>query len=398
MRQGFRPVGCRVALTFACGLFLTLTGKSFAQYTFSTLAQFSTATGENPQGGLAFDPAGDIFGVATYGGGSSVYDPGALFEIAAGTHAVSTFFPFDGAANGGRPWSLISDAQGNLYGVTGYGGADNLGTIFKIAVGTHAISTLASFADSSEASVEPLAFDGSGDLFGTGSSTLFELPAGGNTVNVISTIGANSTGVTFDKLGNMFGSTYSASSTIYEIPAGSNTPSTIVTFSGNEGSNTVGNLITDAAGNIYGTNSTGGVGGHGTVFEINEATHSVAILASFNGANGGYPNSLTIDSHSDLFGTTDGANTGGDGTVFEIPAGPENLETLHTFNGGDGEGPGSLTIDSAGNIYGETLQGANGGDGSVFELSPPPAVPEPASISLFGLVAIGLARRARSKA
>jgi uncharacterized repeat protein (TIGR03803 family) len=38
---------------------------------------------------------------------------------------------FQGKLDGFGPQGLIMDAEGNLYGTTGYGGKDNWGTVFK---------------------------------------------------------------------------------------------------------------------------------------------------------------------------------------------------------------------------------------------------------------------------
>jgi uncharacterized repeat protein (TIGR03803 family) len=48
--------------------------------------------------------------------------------------------------NGMDPESgLIADASGNLYGMTSEGGADNEGTLFEIVAGTHALTSIATF-------------------------------------------------------------------------------------------------------------------------------------------------------------------------------------------------------------------------------------------------------------
>src|SRR5260370_30536300 len=66
----------------------------------------------------------------------------------------------------------------------------------------------------------------------------------------------------------------------------------------------------DAAGNLFGTTSSGGANGDGTVFEIarNGSGYASAptVLVSFNsGANG--VDSLTLDAAGNLIGTTSAA-------------------------------------------------------------------------------------------
>src|SRR5262249_4767984 len=98
--------------------------------TFSILASFTQATGVSPVGSLLVDHSGNLFG-ATQGGN------GTLFEITADTHSLMTVATFNGV-NGARPvGGLMADASGNIYGVTSAGGANNKGTVFQLAAGTH---------------------------------------------------------------------------------------------------------------------------------------------------------------------------------------------------------------------------------------------------------------------
>lgn len=155
-------------------------------------------------------------------------------------------------------------------------------------------------------------------------------------------------------------------------------------------------LVSDAAGNLYGTTSAGGqVGcgqyGCGTVFELTPSgsgawTEQVlyAFCSASNCADGSVPlASLILDAAGNLYGTTasGGINTGnknctfsGCGTVFELrkrPNGTWAEKILYLFNFEDGAFPeANLTFDAAGNLYGTTSEGGTYGFGTVFELSP----------------------------
>ncbi len=149
-------------------------------------------------------------------------------------------------------------------------------------------------------------------------------------------------------------------------------------------------LISDAAGNLYGTTSEGGTYGGGTAFELSPAagggwTETVLHNFNQNGTDGAFPDAgLVFDAAGNLYGTTSAGGLYYDGTVFELsPAvGGGWTETmLHNFidNGTDGVRPeAGLIFDAAGNLYGTTITGGtnycNGyfgnSCGTVFQLSP----------------------------
>ncbi len=103
-------------------------------YTFPY--NFGGNTPELPVG-IAMDAAGNIYGLAASGGTGQ---NGAVFELrpqAGGTWAETTLYNFDyyasGDIDGAEPiGNPVLDTHGNIYGVTGYGGSDNAGTVFEI--------------------------------------------------------------------------------------------------------------------------------------------------------------------------------------------------------------------------------------------------------------------------
>jgi uncharacterized repeat protein (TIGR03803 family) len=197
--------------------------------------------------------------------------------------------------------------------------------------------------------------------------------------------------------GNLYGTTafggMSNEGTVFQL-TGQGKLTSLYSFSRNDGRNpTIGPLIRDRAGNLYGTTQNGGdlhcvaftnTSGCGTVFKIS-AGGKETILHSFSGGpDGSYPLAgLVADSAGNLYGTTElggiGCNGQGCGTVYKItPAGTETV--LYSFTGGaDGSNPGSvvLVIDSAGNLYGtagaggDLTCGSQGlGCGVVFKIDP----------------------------
>jgi uncharacterized repeat protein (TIGR03803 family) len=165
------------------------------------------------------------------------------------------------------------------------------------------------------------------------------------------------------------------------------------TFSGGQdGSKPVAGLTMDRSGNLYGTASSGGANGNGTVYQIkrNGAGWLFSPLYSFTGgSDGASPQArVIIGPNGTLYGTTFGGGdpscgVSGCGTVFNLRPPPGVCRTapcrwkesvLHAFTGtpDDGAFPeyGDLTFDQAGKIYGTTTAGDMQGAGTVYELTP----------------------------
>lgn len=198
--------------------------------------------------------------------------------------------------------------------------------------------------------------------------------------------------LTFDSAGNLYGVAAQGGSSnngaVFELsPKGSSwTEKTLISFNGGSGgSQPVGGLIIDSAGNLYGTTKEGGSNGAGLVFELSKSgsgSWTEKVLHNFgSGKDGRFPRAtLVFDSAGNLYGTTEGGGAYGDGTVskggiaFKMASGSSGwTETvIHSFgNGTDSANPRcNLVLDSSGNLYGTALNGGANGDGAVYEISP----------------------------
>ena len=196
-------------------------------YTLTTLLSFDGSNGAYPDAGLIADANGDLFGTTMVGGAN---DDGTVFELVndSGTYTPTTLLSFNGS-NGATPHAgLIADANGDLFGTTGRGGANNVGTVFELVndSGTYTPTTLLSFNGSNGANpYAGLIADANGDLFGT--------TAGGGTNNV---------GTVFELVNN----------------SGTYTPTTLLSFDGSNGADPFAGLIADANGDLFGTTVFGG--------------------------------------------------------------------------------------------------------------------------------------------
>jgi uncharacterized repeat protein (TIGR03803 family) len=208
------------------------------------LYSFGTARmdGAYPRAGLIFDNAGNLYGT-TYSGGA--HNAGTVFELmrkTGGRWTERILHNFKGGADGAYPLAnLIFDASGNLYGTTYAGGSNVEGTIFQLALKAGGVWT------------EKVLHS-----FGNGKDG--EHP---------------DAGLVFDATGNLYGTTYVGGAngfgTVFELTPkarGKWAEQVLHSFSGKDGASPYASLIIDTAGNLYGTTSSGGADGFGTVFEL----------------------------------------------------------------------------------------------------------------------------------
>lgn len=156
------------------------------------------------------------------------------------------------------------------------------------------------------------------------------------------------------------------------------TLTTLYSFNGQaDGGASYAGVISDNKGNLYGTASTAGAYGMGTVFKLSKK--GLTVLHSFGSGNdGGIPyGGLVRDSAGNLYGTTLGGGAAAGGTVFEITANGEE-KLLHSFAQNEGWSPvDGLLRDRLGNLFGTVQTGGDlqgvcdfQGCGAVFWLSP----------------------------
>ena len=356
------------------------------------LAAFNGTNGANPEAGLVEDTNGNLFGTTAYNADAS--GDGTVFEVAAGSGAITILASFN-YSNGSHPFAgLVEDRHGNLFGTTSQGGAYGYGTVFEVVAGSGTITTLAScnYANGAD-SYAGLFEDSGGNLFGTtsaggtsGDGTVFEVVAGSGTITTLATFnGPNGNqplaGLIEDSHGNLFGTTayggLFGDGTVFELATGSSIITTLASFqNGANGAFPLAGLIEDSSGNLFGTAQSGGATGDGTVFELATGSSITTTLASFHGAHGTTPKAgLIEDSHGNLFGTTAYGGVSGYGTVFEVAAGTDSIITLASFNASSGSDPlAGLIEDGNGNLFGTASNdnGSNHGGGTVFELASTP--------------------------
>lgn len=193
-------------------------------------------------------------------------------------------------------------------------------------------------------------------------------------------------GVTLDRAGNLYGTTFQG--TVFKMSHfGSEwVLTTLYTFQGgSDGANPASRVVFGPGGTLYGTTSAGGGSGLGTVFNLRppatvcksiQCSWTETIIHRFTGSDGAAPQfgDLVFDAAGNIYGTTSAGGAFGQGVVFELSKSGEGWteSVLYSFAGGsDGAAPYSGVIfDVAGNLYGTTTAGGAHSVGTAYELAP----------------------------
>lgn len=267
-------------------------------------------------------------------------------------------YNFAGGTDGSDPATRLTfDSAGNAYGTTAAGGDFGVGTVFMLTPSGQE-QVLHSFSGGADG-LSPhggVTLDNAGNLYGT-------TVAGGG--------GGLCAG---DGCGVVFELTFSG---------GSWNEITLYNFKGlNDGFGPGGGLVFDSAGNLFGTTPDGGAHSAGVVFELSPTRHGWRhkVIHAFTGGKDGAVGSLgllLLDAAGNVYGTSELGGAQGAGAVYELsptPRGPWKVTVLYDFKGmPDGANPyGGLIFDTLGNLYGTTYFGGQTGMGAVFQLTPGP--------------------------
>ncbi|MDX2173295.1 MAG: T9SS type A sorting domain-containing protein [Bacteroidota bacterium] len=307
------------------------------------------------------------------------------------------------AANGLTPKStLISDGT-FLYGTTydgGNGGSNNNGTIFKIKPDGTSYTVLYDFASYTSGQTRPngqLLYDGT-YLYGTSSGggangvgTIFKIKTDGTGYTILRSFAVGSTSGGFLPYGSLvsdstylYGTTNSGGSSaygaIYRIKPDGSSYGVIYNFTGttNSGKNPYCSLVYDS-GYLYGTTPTGGALNNGTVFKV--AVNGTGYTNLINFANNATSSSTTTGSNPKgslyydgtyLYGMTQWGGLYSLGTMFRVKPDGTGYEKIHDFGSNSSDGAGPLYNNLIGDgtyLYGMTPSGGTAG-GIIFKIKP----------------------------
>jgi len=387
----FKTIGTSTSLWLIVG-FCLLTGIALEGQTFNTLYSFSGQDGANPYAGLVQGRDGNFYGT-TIGGGAQ--GSGNFFRVTPDGN-LTPLYDFCSQAqctDGQFPnTSLLQGADGNFYGTTQSGGANNgFGTVFKITP-YGKLTILHSFNGVDGASpYGSMVLAVNGDFYGTsnqggphGAGTVFRISPNGNFINLYNfcsqngcSDGGNPIGPLIQATdGSIYGTAHTGRNsackqgcgTVFKITA-AGALTTVHTFDGTDGEYPSGGVVQSAPATFAGTTSAGGPNHWGTIFRLT-SSGKMTVLHNFNGDDGSNSNGLCLGSDGNFYGTT---STGGSsktyGNIFEVTANGV-FSVLHQFEGPDGKNPDAGLIQGTnGTLFGTTYFGGTDDDGTLFTLS-----------------------------
>jgi uncharacterized repeat protein (TIGR03803 family) len=303
---------------------------------------------------------GALYGTAYVGGKDN---GGTIFRLALdGTFKLLYSFSASGKTDPHYLYAgLVQASDGNLYGTTLRGGANDKGTLFRITLdGT--LTQLHDFTgDDGENPEGTLVVGADGNLYGT---TL----QGGKDVR-----------------GTIFRATLAGAVTsVYSFPSLSEF-STAGVATNATGANPRAGLLLAADGNFYGTAYQGGPNGYGTVFRMTPAG-VVTVVHGFTGATAGgaFPlSTVSQDAAGNLYGTTERGGASNLGTAWRVNTSGQ-FSLLHGFTSTivDGSSPYATLLPLNGYLYGATFTDSNAQVGAIYKLDPGDGVTLPVEITV----------------
>lgn len=257
--------------------------------------------------------------------------------------------------NGTGPVAGLLLSGNVIYGTArtdGGGAAGGLGSVFKMNTDGSGFTNLHTFSTTAP--------DGEylyGDLVLSGGALYSTAFFGGATnYGCVFSIGTNGLGLT-----NIYSFTVTSANSPYTNADGAYPQAGLVL----------------AGGTFYGTASSGGVKGWGTIFAVNTNGSGFTNLHNFNITNGQLPSADLILSGATLYGMTPDGGTAPRGTIFSINTNGTGFTNIYSFTldsgspatNSDGASPlGSLVL-SVGTLYGTTSEGGLSGNGTIFAVS-----------------------------
>ncbi|HLX71195.1 MAG TPA: choice-of-anchor tandem repeat GloVer-containing protein [Verrucomicrobiae bacterium] len=291
-------------------------------------------------------PNTQMYGTSTNGGTANL---GTVYAFNTSGFVTATLHNFTGKPDGALPNARLSISGSAwygtpevLYGTTSRGGANDLGTLFKInAVGT-GYQIIRSFSSSDGSPLGGLVVTKNA-IYGTTANQVYKIAISGTnyTFSRLATV-SNPTGLVYDPTNStLYGITAASPGTVFKLPIAGGF-STLHTFGGSvpdaaqggasepDGTVPEGGISLGADGLLYGTTTQGGFNSVGTVFSLRTTSTGgtgYQTVFDFNSTIGTPCSRLLSTIGGVLFGTTTNA-TGGVNMLYSIQTGGSGFQNV----------------------------------------------------------------------
>jgi uncharacterized repeat protein (TIGR03803 family) len=356
----------------------------YSTNTYTNKFNMASATGSSPYGQLVIASNGNMYGLASGGGTNSL---GVLFEYDYVNNVYTSKVDLSSTTGTNPQGSLMVASNGKLYGMTLFGGANNLGTIIEYSVAATSVTTVVDMASSTGAtSSGELVQASNGKLYGlarTGGNsnqgTIFELDPSTNTLTKkadlanTTTVGGSPFGSMIISSGKLYGLTSAGGTAsggvLFEYDLTGNTYTKKIDLNSSNGGFPNGHLIRASDGKIYGMTLVGGNNNAGIIFEYNKTTNTLTKKIDLISTTGSSPyGSLVQATNGKLYGLTSAGGSANVGTLFEYDYSTNTYTKKVDLTATNGSVPyGSLIQASNGKLYGMTKQGGTSAFGTIFE-------------------------------
>ncbi|HRO44131.1 MAG TPA: hypothetical protein PL009_14960, partial [Flavipsychrobacter sp.] len=298
-----------------------------ASATLTNTAGFTFATGYNPTGAFIQGQNAKLYALMANGG----INYGTVLEYDIVTNALTGKVNFTAGTSGtgiAPSGSFVITSNGKLYGMSRFGGLNNLGTIVEYDPTTNTLTKKADFDNTSGGLPR-------GSFAQASNGKLYAMTSSGGNNNV---------------------------GTVIEYDIATNTLTKKVDFTtglAGTGYSPTGSFLLASDGKLYAMTGSGGASGSGTVVEYVPGTTAIVKKADFvSGISGTGVNphgSFMQASNGRLYGMTNSGGTYGYGTVVEYDIQTATLIKKVDFDGINGANP----------LYGEFIEVSNTWTGAV---------------------------------
>ncbi len=350
----------------------TLFKLEYPSDVFSVVANFMEA---NQPRSLSLHSNGNFYGMCARPNG----DPaGGIFEFALDEEEPTVIHTFQNKNNGFNPFgSMLQSTDGSIYGLSS-GGKFGEGTLFRFDPVSFLFEKKIDF-NNEWGILQPMDFLQKPDgnlLIATYVGDILEFDVLSNTVSKIAEvndIGSIPQDIIWGNDGMVYGTTLTGGNflvgAVFRFNPENNQVTKLFDFNNSTGEGRMSLLTMATTGILYGYTVSGGEHGGGVLFEYDFQTNNSSVKHNFTVTTGTNPRTSLIEApNGTLYGTTTSGGANGFGTLFSYSPVGSSFETLYNFDVGfSGGAPhGDLVWVEENKFCGITQFGGQYGNGTVF--------------------------------